>query len=264
MSGVSADGTISFDDVGKGPVVVLLHAFPLSRAMYGPQMEALQGAYRVVAPDLRGFGGSLGFTDTPSVDRMADDVAALLTELKVSGPVVLGGLSMGGYVALAFARRHPGRLRGLILADTKADPDDDAARANRDRLITFARDNTARAVIDQMLPKLVGADTAVRRPQVVELVRDIASKQVAAGIIGALRAMRDRPDARPGLASISVPTLIVVGRDDTLTPPAKSEEMASAIPGSKLVVIDGAGHLANLEQPERFNQALRTFLQDLP
>jgi pimeloyl-ACP methyl ester carboxylesterase len=259
---VSATG-MSFDDVGDGPAVVLLHAFPLARAMWRPQVTALQGDYRVIAPDLRGFGGSRAFTAAPSVETMADDVAALLEELKVPGPVVLGGLSMGGYVALAFARRHPARLRGLVLADTKADPDDDAGRANRDRLIAFAGNNPARAVIDQMLPKLLGPDTAARRPEVVEEVRAVASHQAPAGIVGALKALRDRPDANPGLGDIAVPTLVIVGRDDTLTPPAKSEEMAARIRDARLVVLDGAGHLANLEQPDNFNAALRSFLQSV-
>jgi len=257
---ISAAG-MSFGDLGGGPAVVLLHAFPLARSMWRPQAEALQGEYRVIAPDLRGFGGSRGFADAPSVETMADDVAALLDELKVTGPVVLGGLSMGGYVALAFACRHPARLRGLVLADTKADPDDAEGRANRDRLIAFAQNNTARAVIDQMLPKLLGAETTARRPEVAEEVRAIASRQTAAGIVGALKALRDRPDANPGLGAIAAPTLVLVGRDDMLTPPAKSEEMASRIPNARLVVIDGAGHLSNLEQPAAFNAALRSFLQ---
>src|SRR3954470_9419844 len=121
---VSGDGTISFDDVGEGPPVVLLHAFPLARAMWQPQVEALRDAYRVIAPDLRGFGASAAFTGPPSVERLADDVAALLDALKVRERGGVGGVSMGGYVALAFARRHPARLRALILADTRAEADD--------------------------------------------------------------------------------------------------------------------------------------------
>jgi pimeloyl-ACP methyl ester carboxylesterase len=261
---VSADGTISFDDVGAGPPVVLLHAFPLARAMWRPQVEALQDAYRVIAPDLRGFGGSAGFTGTPSVGRMADDVAALLADLRVQGPVALGGLSMGGYVALAFARRHPGRLRALILADTKAEADDAEGRANRDRMIAFAREHPARAVIDQLLPRLVSPETAARRPEVVEEVRAIASEQAGAAIVAALEALRDRPDASPYLGAITVPTLVLVGSDDTLTPPARAQALAAAIGGARLVTIPGAGHLSNLEQPERFNAAVRAFLRALP
>jgi pimeloyl-ACP methyl ester carboxylesterase len=260
---VSADGTISFDDVGAGPPVVLLHAFPLARAMWRPQAEALQDAYRVIAPDLRGFGGSAAFTGAPSVEQMADDVAALLTDLQVREPVALGGLSMGGYVALAFARRHPGRLRALVLADTKAEADDAEGRANRDRMIAFARDNPARALIDQMLPRLVSPETAARRPEVLEEVRATASGQAGAGIAAALVALRDRPDARPSLAAITVPTLVLVGSDDALTPPARAEALAAAIPGARLVTIPGAGHLSNLEQPGHFNAAVHSFLQAL-
>src|SRR5439155_13636424 len=124
---------VGYDDAGRGKPVVLLHAFPLARSMWRPQVEALRGEFRVIVPDLRGFGETGGFTGAPSVERMADDVAALLDALKVGEPVALGGLSMGGYVALAFARRHPGRLRALVLADTRAEADTADARANRDK-----------------------------------------------------------------------------------------------------------------------------------
>src|SRR3954470_24210126 len=120
---LATGGEVEYRDDGAGPPVVLLHAFPLSQQMWQPQVEALRGEYRVITPGLRGFGGSDGFTGTPSVDQMADDVAALLDALHDNEPVVLGGLSMGGYVALAFARRHPGRLRALLLADTRSEPD---------------------------------------------------------------------------------------------------------------------------------------------
>jgi 3-oxoadipate enol-lactonase len=260
---VTADGTITYDDVGSGPVVVLLHAYPLSRLMWKPQLDALQDSFRILAPDLRGFGGSSGFTGTPSLDQVADDVARLLDELKIGGPVVLGGLSMGGYAAFAFVRRHEARLRGLILADTKAEADDAEGKANRQRVIAFAGQNTARAVLDQMLAKLVGAETLARRSLVVEDVRQIAAQQTSAGIIGAQQAMRDRPDSGPTLDGINVPTLILVGEQDTLTPPAQAEKMAARIRGARLVKIEGAGHLSNLERPDRFNAAVRSFLQEL-
>ncbi len=161
---ISPDVALEYEDAGSGRPVVLLHAFPLARAMWHPQVEALRGRYRVLAPDLRGFGGSSPFTAAPSVETMADDVAALLDVLKVAEPVVLGGLSMGGYVALAFARRHPGRLRGLILADTRAEADSAEARANRDKTIAFARGHSAADVIEQMLPKLLGDRTRAEKP----------------------------------------------------------------------------------------------------
>ena len=261
---MAVDGfELAYDRVGRGPAVVLLHAFPLARAMWRPQVEALQGDYRVIAPDLRGFGGSRGFTAAPSVETLADDAAALLDELKVPGPVVLGGLSMGGYVALAFARRHPARLRGLVLADTKADPDDAEGRANRDRLIAFAAEHTGREVLEQLLPRLVAAATRDHHPEVVDALRHIAVDQTPAAIIGALRAMRDRPDSTPLLPSIAVPTLVVVGENDALTPPTVAAAMAARIPGARLVRIAGAGHLSNLERPTEFNAALRAFLAEL-
>jgi pimeloyl-ACP methyl ester carboxylesterase len=242
---------------------VLLHAFPLSRRMWRPQVDALRDAYRVITPDLRGFGGSLAFSGPPSVDQMADDVAALLDDLKVQGPVALGGLSMGGYVALAFARRHASRLRALVLADTRAEADDEAARANRDRLMAFAADNPAGAVAEQMLEKLLGSQTRQQHPEVIEQVRSLAAAQAPAGVVQALQAMRDRPDAGPSLADIRVPTLVLVGGDDVLTPPALAESLVARIPGARLEVIDGAGHLSNLERPLRFNAALRGFLDGL-
>jgi pimeloyl-ACP methyl ester carboxylesterase len=232
--------------------------------MWAPQVEALQDAYRLIVPDLPGFGGSRGFTGVPSLDRMADAVAELLDELKVNERIVLGGLSMGGYTALAFARRHAGRLRGLILADTKAEADDAAGKANRDRLIAFATQNTAGAVLEQMIAKLVGPETMAQRPEVVETIRQIAESQTSEGIIGALRALRDRPDSGLALSAIGVPALVVVGEQDALTPPTVAESLAARIRGTKLVRIKGAGHLSNLERPDLFNAAVRSFLQGLP
>lgn len=254
---------VEYDDAGAGKPVILLHAFPLSRAMWRPQLAALQNEWRVIAPDLPGFGGTSGFTAAPSVERMADGVAALLDALGVKEPVAVGGLSMGGYVALAFARRFPGRLRGLFLADTRAEADGAEARANRDRLIALTRARPVSEVFDQLLAKLVGDETRARRPQVVEEVRRIASAQTPEAVIAALQALRDRPNSVPHLSAIAVPALVLVGSDDSLTPPAVAETLAAGIAGSQLAVIQGAGHLANLEQPELFNTAVRTFLERL-
>lgn len=253
---------LAYEEAGTGRPVVLLHAFPFSRAMYRPQREALAGLGRIITPDLPGFGDS-PLHDAPTVEVMADAVASLLDHLGVRAKVILGGVSMGGYVTLAFARKHAGRLAGLILADTRAEADDDAARANRDRMIGFAATNPASAVVEQMMPKLVGATTQATRPAVVEEVRRIASAQRPAGIIAALQALRNRPDATAGLAAIGVPTLVVVGAEDTLTPPALSESLAAKVAGAKLVVIPGAGHMSNLEQPAAFNEAVREFVGGL-
>jgi 3-oxoadipate enol-lactonase len=259
----AADCWIEFDDVGAGPPVVLLHGFPLTRTLWKPQLEELQDQSRIIAPDFRGFGGTSAALAAVSVEQLADDVAALLDALKITQPVVVGGLSMGGYVALAFARRHAARLRGLILADTRAEADSPEARENRDKMIAFAKTHPASDVIEQMMSRLLGSETQMHHPEIAEVVRGIAGKQSSAGIVAALQALRDRPDATGSLSAIRVPTLVVVGAEDILTPPAASEAMVAAIPGSRYAKIAAAGHLSNLEQPEMFNAVVGSFLGTL-
>jgi pimeloyl-ACP methyl ester carboxylesterase len=256
--------SLEYDEAGQGQPVVLLHAFPLARSMWRPQLQALQGAYHLLAPDLRGFGGTSGFEGTPSVEQMADDMVAWLDALALRKPVVLGGLSMGGYVALAFVRSYASRLRALILADTKAEADDAEGKANRDKMITFAEAHSPTEVVEQLLPKLLSQATRNQRPKVVDEVRRIGSAQTTPGLVGALRAMRDRSDASPVLGTIDVPTLVLVGQNDTVTPPAVAEKLAVGIRGARQVTIPEAGHLSNLEQPEAFNEAVRLFLDSLP
>ncbi len=261
MSIRTASGrAVTYEDHGAGRPLVLLHAFPLARLMWRPQIEALSKGFRVIAPDLPGFGGTDPFAGPPSIDGMADAVAEFLDALSVTERVALAGLSMGGYVALAFARKYPDRLRALILADTRAEPDDAAGKANRDKMIAFAGEHSAQDVIDQMLPKLLGGETLSGRPAVVADVRRIAGAQSTAGIIAALQALRDRPDAGPSLGKIDVPTLVIVGADDALTPPAMSQRLAGQIAEAGLVTIPGAGHLSNLERPDEFTDAVRQFL----
>src|SRR5262245_53642469 len=189
---------IAFADQGTGPVVVFLHAFPLDSTMWRAQVGILADRFRVIAPDLPGFGGS-AVSAGLTIDSIADVVAELLDHLGINERVVVGGLSMGGYATLAFARLYPQRVRALILADTKADPDDEDSRANRDRLIQLATDRGPGAVIEQVLPKMLAPETAARNPDVVRFVREVAGRQKADGIVAALKALRDRPDARPGL-----------------------------------------------------------------
>ena len=230
--------------------VVLLHAFPLSSAMWQPQVEDLSNEYRIITPDLPGFGSNPA--TATSIELMADDVAGQIHE-----PVVLGGLSMGGYVALAFARKYPAKLRALILADTKAEADDATGKANRDKLITFSESHTARDVVDTLMPKMVSS------PAAAELVRALAAAQSTAGIANALRALRDRPDSSNMLPAIRVPTLVIVGSEDQLTPLPVARSLAGRIAGAQLEVIPGAGHISNLENPAAFNEALRKFLRPL-
>jgi pimeloyl-ACP methyl ester carboxylesterase len=260
---IAGGAWVEYDDAGHGRPVVLLHAFPFSRAMWRPQVEDLQTDYRLLVPDLPGFGGSDGFRGPPSVEGMADAAAGLLDALAVAEPVVFGGLSMGGYAALAFARKYPARLRGLVLADTRAEADSAEGKANREKQIELARTQGARAVVEQMLPKLVSDATRTHEPGVVEEIQRIGSAQSPEAVVAALQAMRDRPDAGAWLRRINVPTLVIVGSADALTPPAMAQILVNGIPGAGSAVLNEAGHMSNLEQPELFNAALRAFLQKL-
>jgi 3-oxoadipate enol-lactonase len=239
------------------PTLVLLHAFPLDREMWKPQVAGLGDVARVIALDLPGFGQAPvdpGFT----VDSAADKVAGA-----VEGRIVLGGLSMGGYVAMAFARRHSARLAGLILADTRAEPDDPAGKQNRDRLISLTNEFGPAKVYEGLIPKLLCDETRNQGSSVVDEIRRIAARQSAAGVAGGLRALRDRPDATAELTKVTAPTLVVVGEHDVVTPLADAEGLTHLVNGSKLVVIPGAGHLSNLENPTAFNAALREFILTL-
>jgi 3-oxoadipate enol-lactonase len=251
---------LTYREQGSGPVVVLLHAFPLDSSMWEGQINVLSARYRVVAPDLPGFGGS-DVQEGLTVDAAADAVAELLDRLGADGPVVVGGLSMGGYVALAFARLYPQRVGGLILADTKSDADDEAAKAKRDEAILKVREHGAGVLVEDMIPKLIYVD-GPRAGPIGKQVRAVGNRQNAAGIAAALRALRDRPDARPGLAHIAAPALVIVGEHDAVTPPAKAEELARGLSNARLVHVPEAGHLSNLENPDVFTAAVGAFLDD--
>lgn len=255
----ATDFPLAFADSGQGtPALVLLHAFPFDRTMWQMQFAALAAEVRVIVVDLPGFGESKAAPFT--VDSAADQVATVLDTLGIARAVV-GGLSMGGYVAMAFARRHADRLAGLILADTKSDADDEPARQNRDKTLALVKEKGTAAAIDSMLPKLLGDDARTNRPEVADAVRRIAVRQSSAAVQHAILALRDRPDATTGLTAIVVPTLIVVGEHDAITPPAAAEAMVSRIPGCRLATIPGAGHLSNLENGEAFTAAVRDFLK---
>jgi len=257
---VSVHGVeLALDDEGSGPALLFVHGYPLDGTLWRHQAGAFPG-WRTLVPDLRGCGRSdapdLGY----SMATYADDLAALLDAVGVDD-VVLAGLSMGGYIGFEFVRRHRPRLRGLVLADTKAQSDSAEGRKGREGAIADAREGGAPLIAEQMLPKLLA-------PGAAESLRDQVRAMIAAapvpGIIGALAAMRDRPDSTELLPTLGgLPTLIVVGAEDALTPPKEAEGMAKAIPGAKLVVLEKAGHLTPLEQPTEFNRHLRRFLDAL-
>jgi pimeloyl-ACP methyl ester carboxylesterase len=248
-------------ETGEGVPVVLLHAFPLSSAMWLEQRNDLAEACRVITPDLRGFGGSqLGFDDPPSLDLMADDVAALLDRLDLP-EVVLGGLSMGGYVAMAFLRQHPGRVSALLLADTKAGADPDAARGNRLRIAdTLVMDDSTQVLVDDVLPALVGETTRRDQPLVQGRVRALLEAAPPAAAAWAQRAMAARPDSLDTLRKADVPAVVIVGDEDQLASRDDAEAMVEALPQGKLVLIPGAGHLSAVEAPGAFSTAVRELL----
>ena len=238
---------------------MLLHAFPLNARMWEGQLALADRGWRVIAPHFRGFDSGDGDPPAQSVDDYAGDVVDLLDALHIHEAVV-GGLSMGGYVAFALLRHAARYIQGLILADTKAPADTPEGVEGRKRMIELVGSKGPAAVAEEMIPKLLGETTRRTRPEVVERVRALATSSSAEAIAGALRALMTRPDATPQLPTIHVPTLVVVGEEDTVTPRAAAEEMHRGIAGSELVVIPAAGHLSNLEQPAAFDAALARFL----
>jgi 3-oxoadipate enol-lactonase len=251
-----------YDDEGRGTPIVLLHGFPFDRSMWGEQARDLGATCRVVAPDLRGQGQTTLGDAAATMLEMAEDVAALLDHLNLRS-VVLGGLSMGGYVAFEFLRRFPERVRALVLADTRPQADTDEARRTREETAQRILKEGMRPAVETMLPKLLSAGTRESRPEVVERVRAMMLGTSPEGAAAALRGMAVRQDQTALLSLLDVPTLIVVGGEDSITPPSDAEAMGAKIKGSRIAVIEGAGHLSNVERPAEFNRALGEFLRGL-
>lgn len=247
-------------DQGTDIPLLLIHGYPLSRQIWLRQADGLAGVARVIAPDLRGFGESDPLQGDSTMDMLAGDCKELLDHLGLKGRAFVGGLSMGGYVALAFARLFPERVAGLILAATKATPDTVEAKAGRDAAIQKAMLEGAPGIAENMLPKMLAPASYEKKPELVEEVRQIMNSASVEGITGALVGMRDRTDSTPVLQQIQTPVLILHGQEDQLMPPSTAEETHRQCPTSELQIIPGAGHLLNMEQPERFNEALREWL----
>jgi pimeloyl-ACP methyl ester carboxylesterase len=249
--------SVRYLEAGAGQPFLLIHAFPLHAEQWLPQLARPPRNWRLIAPDLRGFGPQGGpSSDEPmSMDSYADDLVELLAHLNVRRAVV-GGLSLGGYVALALVRKIADRVAGLVLADTRASADSAEGRANRDRTLEVLRRDGVAAVVDGMLPKLLGETSHREQPDLGDAVRHLASVNSSAGVAAAIRAMRDRPDSTTSLDQITCPTLVMCGAEDALTPLSDAESMRDRVPGARLVVIPRAGHLSNLEQPAAFNASL--------
>ncbi|MGX1882258.1 alpha/beta fold hydrolase [Streptomyces sp. NPDC055287] len=247
--------TVGYTDEGSGPPLVLVHGHPFDRTMWAPQIAAFSPTHRVIAPDLRGYGESDVVPGTTPLSVFAADIAALLDHLGI-GRAVFGGLSMGGQIVMECYRLFPGRVTGLVLADTfpAAETEDGKRSRNAlaDRLLAEGMKGYADEVLDKMVaPYNTGAATHVHR---------MMTATSPEGAAAALRGRAQRPDYRDLLTRVSVPTLVVVGRDDTYTPVADAEAMHAAIPGSALAIIEASAHLPNLERPDAFNTALRRHL----
>ena len=245
---------------GEGVPVLFVHGFPFDRTMWRHQLATLSRVRRI-APDLRGVGGSgtPPTADGYSLARYADDLVAVLDALGVR-QAVLCGLSMGGYVIFELLRRHPGRVKAMILADTKPQADSAEAKRGREELTQVAQREGQDAVIERLLPRLLAPVTQATQPEVAGQVREMARRWSIPGIVGAVRAMRDRSDSTETLRQLRLPTLVLAGSEDQIAPPEVARAMAALVPGAQLYVVPAAGHLAPLEQPLATTRLLADFV----
>lgn len=254
------DVELNVADRGRGPVIVLVHGFPLDHTMWQGQIDELAGSFRVLAPDLRGFGASDPVdADAILMEQFADDLAALLDALAIEEPITFCALSMGGYIAWQFWRRHAARLGRLILCDTRAVADTPEARQSRLETARRVLEHGTAIVADAMLPKLFAEATARRKPELVEAMRQVMFNTAPATVAAALRGMAARTDATSWLGEIRVPTLVVCGRHDVISPAAEMRGIAASIPGARFVEIADVGHMSPLESPESVNDAIVDF-----
>jgi pimeloyl-ACP methyl ester carboxylesterase len=258
----SGDAVIAYDVLGDGPAVVLLHAFPLNSEMWRPVAERLAARYRVVLMDLRGHGNSSPGDGRATMEKHAADVARVCDAAGVSR-AVFAGVSLGGYVVFECWRRFRERFTGIVLADTKAQADDEPVRAGRLQAAEKVEKDGPDQYLDGLLPKLIGASTQAGRPDLVAAIRQMAARMTVAGIAAVQRGMAQRPDSVPTLNSIRVPALLLFGGEDTVSPVSDGLLMQQHIPGSRLQVSARGGHVMVFEQPDAAHDALRKFLDEL-
>jgi 3-oxoadipate enol-lactonase len=257
------DFTLAYTDAGQGLPLLFVHGYPLNRALWQPQVEGLGDIARILAPDLRGHGDSQTMPGPYSMDLFADDLNAFLDALGITQPIVLCGLSMGGYVAFAFFRKYAVRLAGLILTATRAAADTPQQKAARDQSAETARQQGVQAIVTAMLPRLLSPKTYAQHPDLVAQVKMIMEHTSLEGILGDLAGLKERPDSTPNLSQIRLPTLLLPGADDPIVPLQEAQAMHAGIQGARLEIIPDAGHLPNLENPSAFNRAVRRFLDTL-
>ncbi|XVS67066.1 alpha/beta fold hydrolase [Actinosynnema sp. CA-299493] len=256
------DIDIAYDDEGGGVPVLLVHGHPFNRSMWRPQVDRLRSRYRVVAPDLRGYGESTVVPGKTPLSVFADDLIGLLDRLGLDR-VVLCGLSMGGQIAMELHRSHPSRVRALVLADTFPEADTTAGRELRTALASRVLREGMAPYADEVLAKMISPHNVVALPAVAEHVLGMMRGTPPEGAAAGWRGRAERPDYLDSLSRVAVPALVVVGEEDEYTPVAVAERMHAAIPGSTLAVIPGAGHLPNLERPAEFTDAVERFLAAL-
>jgi len=264
MKVTAADGTeLAVEQRGSGVPLVLVHGFPLDGTMWNAQMEGLADCCRVIVPDLRGFGRSGASPPPVTMEQFADDLAVLLDALGVDEPVVLCGLSMGGYVAFQFWSRHAQRLKSLILCDTRSRADTPEVKASRQQTAQRVLAEGPAFLAESMPERLFAAATRDRHPHVVDAVREMIRRADPHGVAAASQGMALRPDMTDRLGDIRMPVLVMVGREDVISPPEEMRGIAEAISGAMLVEIPEAGHMAPMENPTTVNQAIREFLDTL-
>jgi pimeloyl-ACP methyl ester carboxylesterase len=260
-------GELAYIDRGAGQPVLLVHGFPLDHTMWDAQIESLSKHAHVIAPDLRGFGQSkLGPVDPTygiTMERYADDLAEFLDEIDLGAdqPIVFIGLSMGGYIGWQFVRKYPSRLRGLAQLDTRSMADTDEARAGRIKMAENVAEWGSGRVAEMMGPKLVAPSAFEKKPAVVTVLRRVVSNTPPAAIAAAQRGLAARPDMINFLPQINVPTLVIVGDQDAISPLAEMKAIAAAIPNAEFVVIPDSGHMTTMENPEAVNAALSRFVE---
>jgi pimeloyl-ACP methyl ester carboxylesterase len=253
------DGELNVVMQGSGPPLLLVHGFPLDHTMWQGQIGSLSGHFQVIAPDLRGFGQSSVTPGLVTMQRMADDLAEMLAALEIAEPVVFCGLSMGGYVAWQFVERYRERVAKLILCDTRAIADTAEAAEGRNKLATRVLKEGPVPVVEAMLPKLFAPATLEAKLPMVDQTRQVILKTDPKGIAAALRGLAQRPDVTGKLSSIDVPTLVLCGQHDKISPPDEMRGIAQSLPQGKFVEIADAGHMAPLERPAEVNAAITDF-----
>ncbi len=247
-------------DEGTGPVILFVHGFPLDHTMWLSQIEEFSKTNRVIAPDLRGFGGTDGALYTVSMEQYADDLVGLLEALQADQPITFCGLSMGGYIGWQFALRHPKWLSHLILCDTRSVADSAEAALNRLKMADIVTKEGSEPVLWAMMPKLFASTTSERQPELTDQIRRTVLATNPIAIAAAHRGMAIRPDVSSFLPTIRVPTLVIVGEYDAISPPAEMRSISESLPDSQFIVISNAGHMAPLENPSAVNQVIHAFL----